>query len=188
MRLNCVIKTYYVQLVCYFRGRRRRIGVMALSIMTQQHGIINDALRCPLSPSLLADTALWHPAPAPLHPSSPSSSPLHLLIFGWLLCLPLAAVRAGRLWLSIFSTQISMVDCWVIPPPPRSIQTAPVVGRVNNDPVNARRWAERAWTAHRRRQFIVAWVLLMEYFFQQNRHGRLLGYTPPPTWFRWRCS
>ena len=93
--VNYDIKIYYVRLVHYFRGRCRHIGVMALSVMTQQCAIINDALRCHLSSSLLADTALWHPAPAPLHPSSPSSSPLHLLIFGWLLCLPLAAIQAN---------------------------------------------------------------------------------------------
>ena len=64
--------------------------------------------------------------------------------------------------------------------PPCSIQMAPAVGGVANDPVNACRWAEWVWMAHRWRQSIVAWALLMEYFYQQNRHGRFLGYTLPP--------
>jgi hypothetical protein len=68
---------------------------MVLSIMTQQRVIINDALRCHLSPSLLTDMAHWHPAPTPLHPSSPSSSPPHPPIFGWLLYLPLVAIQAN---------------------------------------------------------------------------------------------
>ncbi len=33
-RLNYIINLYYVWLVRYFRGRRCRIGVMALSVMT----------------------------------------------------------------------------------------------------------------------------------------------------------
>ncbi len=126
---------YNVRIVHYFQEHRRRIGVMALSVTTQQHEIINDALRCHLSPFSLADTALWHPAPAPLRPSSPSSSPPPPPIFGWLLCLPSAAVRAGCFWLSIVSTQIAMVNCWVIPLP-CLIQTAPVIGGVANDPFN----------------------------------------------------
>jgi len=52
-----------------------------------------------------------------------------------------------------------------------------IIGEVAHDPVNARRQAEGARTAHRQRQSIVTWALLMEYFFHTNCHGRLLGYT-----------
>ena len=62
-RLNYFINLYYVRLVCYFRGRRCRIGVMALSVMTQSCAIINDVLRCNLSPSRSC-----HAIPRPFQP------------------------------------------------------------------------------------------------------------------------
>ncbi len=83
VRHNYVNYIYMVRLVRYFGGLCCRIGVMVLSVMTQQHVIVNDALlRCHLSPSLLADMTHWHPASAPLRPSSPSSSCRRPNIFG----------------------------------------------------------------------------------------------------------
>jgi hypothetical protein len=43
------IKLCYVWLASYFGGRHLRIGIMALSIMTQQRAIVDDAVRRPLS-------------------------------------------------------------------------------------------------------------------------------------------
>ena len=82
-RRNYVNKICMVQLVHYFGGRCRRIGVMTLSVMTQQRVIVDDVLlSCHLSPSLLADMAHWHPASAPLRPSFPSSSCRRPNMFG----------------------------------------------------------------------------------------------------------
>jgi hypothetical protein len=55
-----------------------------------------------------------------------------------------------------------------------------IIGEVAHDPVNARRQAEGARTAHRQRQSIVTWALLIVYFLHTNCHVFLLGYTPPP--------
>jgi hypothetical protein len=65
VRLNYIINLYYVRLVCYFLGHHRRIGVMALSVMTQRRAIINDVLRCNLSPSQSHHTIprLFQPPP-----------------------------------------------------------------------------------------------------------------------------
>jgi hypothetical protein len=65
-RLNYIINLYYVRLVRYFQERRHRIGVMALSVMTQSCAIINDVLRCNLSPSRSR-----HTIPRPFQPSPP---------------------------------------------------------------------------------------------------------------------
>jgi hypothetical protein len=43
-----------------------------------------------------------------------------------------------------------MVVCWVLLTPPPLIWMALVIGSIVHDPVNTRRQAEQAWTAHRR--------------------------------------
>ena len=78
MRSNYVIKLYTVRLVHYFGGRHRTIRVMGLSIMIQQRVIVNDALRCHLSPSTrrLGAWGIGIPLPRPpICHSSPSSFP-----------------------------------------------------------------------------------------------------------------
>ena len=65
-RFNYIINLYYVRLIHYFRGRCRRIGVMAPRVMTERHVIINDVLRCNLSPSRSCNAV-----PQPFQPLSP---------------------------------------------------------------------------------------------------------------------
>jgi hypothetical protein len=57
-RLYNIIKLYKVRRARYFGGRHRCIGIMVLSIMTQQCVIVNNALRCHLSPSTCRRGAL----------------------------------------------------------------------------------------------------------------------------------
>ncbi len=64
-RLNYIINLYYVRRVRYFRGRCCRIGVMALSVMTQRRAIINDVLHRHLSPSRSCHTIPWPFQPPP---------------------------------------------------------------------------------------------------------------------------
>ena len=66
VRLNYIFNLYYVRLVRYFRGHHYRIGVMALSVMTQRRAIINDVLPRSLSPSQSR-----HTIPRPFQPSPP---------------------------------------------------------------------------------------------------------------------
>ena len=66
VQLNFIIILYYVWLVRYFQGCRRCIGVMVLSVMTQRRAIINDVLRCNLSPSQSC-----HTIPRPFQPPPP---------------------------------------------------------------------------------------------------------------------
>ncbi len=63
-RFYITIKICFVWLACYFGGRHLRIGVMALSVMTQQRAIVDNAVRRPLSPSTCRRGAL-HPSATP---------------------------------------------------------------------------------------------------------------------------
>jgi hypothetical protein len=82
-----IIKPYWVRLACFFGGHHHHIGVMALSIMTQQRAIVDNAVCHPLSPSTCRHGALASLCLSPtffplLYPPLPPCLP----IFGWLLC------------------------------------------------------------------------------------------------------
>ena len=64
-RLNYIINIYYVWLMRYFRGCCHHIGVMALSVMTQRHAIINDVRRRNLSSSRSRHTIPGPSSPRP---------------------------------------------------------------------------------------------------------------------------
>ncbi len=59
MRLNCVIKIYYVRLDRYFQRRHCRIGVMTLSVMSNVQSLMMSYIAT-VSPSSTNDEILRH--------------------------------------------------------------------------------------------------------------------------------